>query len=776
MSLLTKASLITTPTAYDGGVLNSVKPTNRENLLLQSNGFDTTWTAVNASVTSGQTGYDGSSDAWKLESTSSGVSGSVRQFVSESGAGTFSVYAKAGNVNLIALYVASSSGAFNLWADLSAGTIGTTSGIIDTTITSVSDGWYRISITGLNFNQRVDIYPANTNGSYITASGEYIYIQDAQLQKGITATQYVETTTTAVVNGDFSFLRASAATRVNEQGLIEKEIGNLIIQSNQFDTTWGATRASLTGGESGYDGSNDAWAFIDTADNSTHLINQSFSLGSSVATFSVYAKAGSRDFLSIRFEGSTVDYAYFNLSSGTLGTIDSDYIEARIVSIGSGWYRCEVTRTLPASGNQVVLLSADANNDPTYAGSGDTAIYIQDAQLEQGLVATDYIETTTAAVYEGITDNIPRINYENGIGSLLLEGQRTNIIDQSEYIASWIDVRITQETNYATSPEGVQNATRVVMTSATGEHSVYTAVSVTSGTQYTQSIFLKQGDGSANWRYFQFRFRTGGFGGFYGVVVDLQEGTIGYDFGLDDYGIEDYGNGWYRVWITATATTTSSYAGPVLAFNELADAYSVSIVGDTNADVLIYGSQFEASSYPTSYIPTYGSSVTRVAETCDNAGDSSLFNDSEGVLYAEIAALADDSTYRFISLSDGTLSNRVSLFLSNSNTLNGSANGVSSIASTVDIKDNNKVAYKYKSGDYSLWVNGFEVGTSTVTTGNHSNLNRLNFDYGQGSDDFYGKTKMVATFKEALSDSELECLTSWSSFNRMATAQGYTIE
>ena len=71
-----------------------------------------------------------------------------------------------------------------------------------------------------------------------------------------------------------------------------------------------------------------------------------------------------------------------------------------------------------------------------YAGTGATAIYIQDAQLEQGLVATDYIETTTAAVYEGITDNLPRLDYSGGAScpSLLLEPSRTNHnSEHSEY-------------------------------------------------------------------------------------------------------------------------------------------------------------------------------------------------------------------------------------------------------------------------------------------------------------------------------------------------------
>ena len=53
--------------------------------------------------------------------------------------------------------------------------------------------------------------------------------------------------------------------------------------------------------------------------------------------------------------------------------------------------------------------------------------------------------------------------------------------------------------------------------------------------------------------------------------------------------------------------------------------------------------QLEQGSYPTSYIPTNGSTVTRSAETANGSGDAATFNDSEGVLMAEISALANDA-------------------------------------------------------------------------------------------------------------------------------------
>ena len=52
----------------------------------------------------------------------------------------------------------------------------------------------------------------------------------------------------------------------------------------------------------------------------------------------------------------------------------------------------------------------------------------------------------------------------------------------------------------------------------------------------------------------------------------------------------------------------------------------------------------------TSYIPTNGSTATRLADTASGSGNSEVFNDSEGVLFADIAALANDVTARRLSL------------------------------------------------------------------------------------------------------------------------------
>jgi len=543
-------------------------------------------------------------------------------------------------------------------------------------------------------------------------------------------------------SGDFTFSRGTdTATRVNSSGLIEKERSNQLLQSNTFTTTWSTTRASFVSGQSGYDGTNDAWAMVDDANNSTHLSAQSLSIGASVATFSIYAKAGDVDFLAVRFEGSAVDYAYFDLANGTLGTIDSDYIEARITDVGGGWYRCEATRVLAASGNQVVLLSASADNDPTYAGAGTTAIYIQDAQVNYGLIAQPYIETTTAAVYEGITDNLPRLDYSGGAScpSLLLEPSRTNVLQNSEYFSGsdWINNGVTITDNAAISPEGKTNAS--LLTGVSGGLGIV-KFSTWTATNKVASCFAKSGTGNI------FKIANVSAANRY-VLFDLSDGTISEESANWTGSIEDFGNGWYRCTAISNNETGTFSLGTTAASDS----------------VYIYGAQLEAGSYPTSYIPCMGTSASRAGDSCNGAGDSSTFNDSEGVLYAEISALANDSSNRIISVSDGSGSNRLLIKYDNSSNLIEASltdGGVDQavLTHTYTIESDAKIAFKYKANDFALWVNGVEVDTDNSGT-MPSGLDTLNFDNGSGGSAFYGNAKQILYFPTALTDAELAALT-----------------
>ena len=184
----------------------------------------------------------------------------------------------------------------------------------------------------------------------------------------------------------------------------------------------------------------------------------------------------------------------------------------------------------------------------------------------------------------------------------------------------------------------------------------------------------------------------------------------------------------------------------------------------TATDFEIWAGQLEIGSYPTSYIPNFGTSsgVTRVQETYEKTGISDLINSEEGVLFVELENITGtDAINKMISITDGSLTNKISLFV-NSNQISVESAGSGTnlgIYSKVLQSGFNKIAVKFKVNDCALWVNGTEYTDTSFTAFSSSTLNSLVFDRGDAGQPFYGKVKQLQIFKTALSDSELATLT-----------------
>ena len=177
--------------------------------------------------------------------------------------------------------------------------------------------------------------------------------------------------------------------------------------------------------------------------------------------------------------------------------------------------------------------------------------------------------------------------------------------------------------------------------------------------------------------------------------------------------------------------------------------------------------QLENLSYATSYIPTEGATNTRLQDIANNSGNSTLINSTEGVLYGEIASLSNETSSNYISLSDGTYDNRLSIFYtSGSNIIRaflrvGGASQADMTFTVSDITEFHKVAFKYKENDFALWINGVEVATdtsgSTIPSGTLTKLSFSEINTTGGL--FRGKSKALAVYKEALTDAQLQSLT-----------------
>jgi len=411
--------------------------------------------------------------------------------------------------------------------------------------------------------------------------------------------------------------------------------------------------------------------------------------------------------------------------------------------------------------------------------TGDTNVVIDNISVKEVQEADfDFSRGSSATrvnekgLIEDVASGIPRIDYTTGFGSWLLEPQRTNYITYSEDFSQWTSENATATINNETSPDGTVNATKLTPTTSIQRQAIKLAQ--TQIGDVVISCFAKKGE-------YDVIQITDAMNGTYFVNFDLTNGAVGSSNTIAGE-IEDYGNGWYRC--IGKYNSTSSITSVRISITENStDGRLVLFAGNGTDSLYIYGAQIEQGSYATSYIPTSGSAVTRAAETANNSGNADLFNDSEGVLYAEIAALADDQTFRQMSINGGTTNTIRIIYGTTSNQIRGflqvggsTKADLSYISS--DITKNTKIAFKYKENDFALWVDGFEQDTDdNGITFSSGTLNSFDFnDNGAGGSPFYGKTKELAVFKEALTDAELESLTSRISFTEMATDLEYTVE
>jgi hypothetical protein len=472
-------------------------------------------------------------------------------------------------------------------------------------------------------------------------------------------------------SGDLTFSRASDATRVASDGLIEKVRTNLILQSNQFDTTWTNSNSTDTGGQAGYDGTTNAWLLESTIASGEAYLRQTIS-ESGLKTFSIYAKAGTANFLGVYVNATsgTDPFAYFNLSTGAVGTTSAT-ATASIVSVGSGWYRCSVAYNATIANVDVYVTTADGS---FLSNTGDN-IVIQASQLEDSDIATDYIATTTTAVSVGPVSGLPRLDYLNSTcPRLLLEPQRTNEVRFSEQMdnAAWTKAGVTVTANQEISPDGNMSADYVQYSAGSTE----LRESITSTTAGTVSVYVKGTAGET------IKFGVTGDEGIYTLTGDwqrLQRTFAG----------------------TSAAITINTYSGA------------------TARNIYVWGAQVEVGTYATSYIPTLGTSVTRVKDNCDKTGVSSLIGQTEGTVFVEFKMNGQ-------SLSEDVYSNNKNLTgsISIQTTVSGQLLGFICYAGTfiqfasstgvIQIGQTYKVAIGYKTGNSAIYLNGAQIAASST--------------------------------------------------------------
>jgi len=287
----------------------------------------------------------------------------------------------------------------------------------------------------------------------------------------VTPNAYKENVLYSVVpndrSGDMNVVRATTATRVNADGLIEVVPYNLLTYSNTFSNgNWTKTGSTiLSTNNLAPDGTNTATRVDMPLANGSSQLYQAFLSTSFDYTNSIFIRlvAGTGNF----------NFGFFD------GTIKTNPI-----TITSNWQKFTVTKN--------VLSFIGCRGCWLYSVNANNIIEVWQGQTEKGTTATSYFPTTDRL-------NIPRLDYSGGgCPSILIEGQRTNLALRSEEFDNTIiwagSSGVVRLANQGIAPNG--NNTMDLITFPVAGNSISQGISVTSGISYTFSIWLATQSGT----------------------------------------------------------------------------------------------------------------------------------------------------------------------------------------------------------------------------------------------------------------------------------------
>ena len=210
--------------------------------------------------------------------------------------------------------------------------------------------------------------------------------------------------TGGTING--TTIGATSATTVNattitgQTARVNGTGQNFLLQS-QFASDWTATRASTSINSAvAPDSTSTALTLTSDGTSGTHFIQPASAAttpAGQTRTLSVFAKAGTNNFIQVAFGGDATPFANFNLSVGTVGSSAS--VTASIVSFGNGWYRCIATATSTSATDARFFIITSGTSVRGESNSLATTVLLWGAQLEFAASANTYIPTTSAAVY-----------------------------------------------------------------------------------------------------------------------------------------------------------------------------------------------------------------------------------------------------------------------------------------------------------------------------------------------------------------------------------------
>ena len=340
---------------------------------------------------------------------------------------------------------------------------------------------------------------------------------------------------------------------------------------------------------------------------------------------------------------------------------------------------------------------------------------------------------------ETVQSGTPRIDFlGNTNGALLLEPQRTNGINYSEPTSSETSAGgITYESfNWSL---GFTNCIKFGDNSQSRYR--YFTGTVANSTEYTISAFVIMDDLSEP---------VLGINSSSGDLILRVGGTTATTGNLPNVNM---GNNIYRV----SSVITSDAGGGSTGLLKYSNA--------SNKGFRVVGFQLEQASYPTSYIPTQGSTVTRVVDSTSQTLPNEVFNSYPFSMFAEIDVIdANTANSAFSLLNKASSNNYFTIeYFSNLWHITARPNGpVERISSTTAVtKGTNKLVGVWESSSMKLYLNGSLIASGSNSQSFNNTVDSLILGQLRISGDTGTRTpiRQALLYNTALTDSEAIAIT-----------------
>ena len=352
--------------------------------------------------------------------------------------------------------------------------------------------------------------------------------------------------------------------------------------------------------------------------------------------------------------------------------------------------------------------------------------------------------TNETGLVEVVPANSPRFDhsYDPVSGTvrslgLLVEESRSNLISYSEDFTNSIwDAPFT----------GRSRATIVTRTGVDDPSGGTTAATFKNGGTLSDELIWRIATGTANVPYTM------------SVWIRRRSGTGQIDLVVgDNIAVEitnQVTNQWKRISLTATPTTTTVRA--------------YILIKGLNDEIDIWGAQLEQGSFPTSYIPTTNSTVTRTPDNVSMVGEnfSSWYNQDEGTIYVSQKLKSIDTVDRnsLVYLINGGSGSDIFYNVKTGNTnifvFADDGTNYSRWQENGDSTDTKAIwAYDVSGDDFKPYWNGIEgINESTPNTPSATSHTQLEIGATAG-DKYSGHISQLTYYPRRLTNSNLQNLT-----------------